>query len=120
MNDAQRDSCFQKMRGVAVSERVDRDSLAEVKLLGDLLDRSLYGRNRHHGRLIMADPVIASFGGEQEPRMAMRLPVIMKPVQCAGGKWHVAILGAFAAMNVHPTSIGVDISDLEMESFLQS
>ena len=49
----------------------------------------------------------------------MLLPVISEHVQRAFGKRNVTIFGAFAAMDVDRHSLGVNIADLQVESFFK-
>ena len=49
----------------------------------------------------------------------MLFPVVSEHVQCAVGKRQVTIFGAFAAMNVDRHSLGVNVADLQVESFFE-
>ncbi len=64
--------------------------------------------------------MITACGGEQEDRVAMRLPENAEGSQRRSGQRHVAILGPFAAMNVDHHSLTVEITNLQIDRFSDS
>ncbi len=81
LNDSQAEPRFEQVSGVRMSQRVDRDFLAEVDLLRDQLHRTL-GRRGAHGRIGSRHAgVLAAISGEQEQAVSMRSPIQTKPMK---------------------------------------
>ena len=56
---------------------------------------------------------------KQEFRIAMGDPVVSQQRQCRCGEWQKSIFGSLAAMDVNHHALGIDIADLQVESFFQ-
>ncbi len=94
-------------------------TLVPIELLENGFDDTLNGRFAHRafgrGRL----RVILAFGGKDPLFIAMSLVVLSEDLKrCLWQRDH-SILGSLSTMNVDQHAIGVDIGDLEMESFLE-
>ncbi len=61
--------------------------------------------------------MVTIYRGEQEDRVAVRLPEHAEGSQRRLGQRHVAILGPFATMNVDHHALAVEITDLEIHRF---
>ena len=108
------------MGGHAVPQRVRRNGLGEFEFLRNTFDAALNGagthrRRRHRGRL-----AVAPVGRKEQTRVAVLFPVV-SAVRCnvLSGSGNVTIFGAFAAMDVDRHSLGVDVADLQVESFFK-
>ena len=75
LDDFQRDTRFEKMGRVGMSQRVDTDFFAKVDLVDDLLHRFLHGALGHRVLAVAILLVVTTFGGEQQPRMSMGDPI---------------------------------------------
>jgi len=79
LDDTEADVGFQQMRGEAVSQRVDRNFLAEVQLMRDLLDGRLRRGHARRGfgsaERSRAERVVASIGRKEKLFVPMRDPV---------------------------------------------
>lgn len=114
------DTAFEKMGCVAVPKRMRADpAVVPVKLFKNRFDRSLDGRLAHGfvgGRSLR---VVLAFGWENPCLIAMSLVVFSEDEQSGFGQWYQTIFGTLATMDVNHHSIGLDILNLEIESFLQ-
>ena len=88
---------------------------AKVELLGDRLDGRLNRRDAHRGLRGGGVLSVASVGGEQPDRVAMREPESSQHLQRCRWQEQVAIFGSFAAMNVNHHSLAVDVTDLQAD-----
>jgi hypothetical protein len=117
LDEAQVDAGFEEMRRVAVAEGVDRDAFFEAELGDDTAQRALdCGLGQRLRRRVSLGPSTAE-GGEEEAWVAVGRPVAAEGVERACGKWDVAIDGAFAAVDMNEGACGVDVADLEGETF---
>ncbi len=124
LDDAQGNVGFQQVCREGVSQGVHRDFLAELELGGDLLDRPLSGGHAHRclGSALGAglERMIATVSGEEELRMLVRDPIPPQGIDGELADGDVAVLGTFAAMDVDHLALGVDVADLQVQSFAQS
>ena len=83
---------FEQMRGVRMSERVDMRGLLDAAGLEGEPEGALQGGTiQRHGRRGRALAGVA-FGGEDQARMAMRLPLLAQEFERALGQGDVTIL----------------------------
>ena len=61
-----------------------------------------------------------TFGGKEEDRIAVGFPLLAQEQQGALGQWDVAIPIAFAASDVEKHPFGIDVTDLEIQTFAQA
>ncbi len=124
LDDTQGHVGFQQVCCEGVSQGVHRDLLAELELGGDLLDRPLSGRHAHRclgsALGVGLERMIATVSGEEELRMLVRDPVPPEGIDGELADGDVAVLGTFAAMNVDHLALGVDVADLQVQSFAQT
>jgi hypothetical protein len=100
---------------------VDRDLLAELELLGDLLHGSLDGGLAHRGLGRRVALVMATVGGKEEVGMPMSRPVLSQPLERFGGQRYVSVLGPFASMDVNELTSGVSHQKVrEVEELLNN
>ena len=64
--------------------------------------------------------MVTTVSGEQPSWVPMSAPVPPEHVQSRAWQRDVAILGAFAAMDMDHAASAIDITDLQVESFLHS
>ena len=119
LDDFQRDALFQQMRGVRMAQRVRTDLLSEVELVGDQLHGVLDGGGAHRSLGGRHPGMLAAIGWKQKTFVSMCRPVATQLVQRVGRQGNVAILGTLAAMNVNQSSRGVDVTDLQVQSFAE-
>src|SRR5271165_4127947 len=112
LDQPQVDASLQKMGGVAVPQRVDRQRLAPAQLLHHPLHRMLYTVLRHGAVGGHSLAWVAADVREQPNRVAVSHPVFAEQGQSAGRQWHEAILGALATMDVHQHPCTVNVADL--------
>ena len=62
----------------------------------------------------------AAFGGKEQGWMPMGFPLLAQEEQGALGQWDVAILVAFAAADVKEHALGIDVADLEIQTFAKA
>ena len=117
LDEAQVDTGFEEVGGIAVTKRVDRDSLLDPEIRDDAakgtLDRGFGERSRR--RASSFPP--ASEGGKEESRILVRYPVTPEDFERALGKRHVAIDRALATVNVNAGARGVEVAHLERATF---
>lgn len=99
---------------------MDRDLLSKLNAVSNLLHRALYGRHAHRCFGERSRPMAPSFGGKEKLRMTMRGPVASQCHECGMREWNVPIFGSLAAMNVDQTTSRIDITDLKVQSLLQT
>ena len=58
-----------------------------------------------------------TFGGKEEDRVAVGFPLLAQEQQGALGQRDVAILIAFASPDVEEHALGIDVADLEIQTF---
>lgn len=111
---------LEQMRGIGVAQGVD------VGLFGDATGRegkpegSLQGGAAHwFGGSARAQATVP-LGGKEQERMAVRFPLLAQEQERAPGQRDVAILIALAGADVQEHALGIDIADLEPESFTQA
>ena len=61
-----------------------------------------------------------ALGGKEQCGMAMRFPLLAQEQQGALGQWDVAIPIAFASPDVEKHPFGIDVTDLEIQTFAQA
>ena len=103
---------------------MDRDFLAEVKLVGDRLHRPLHGGFTHRRiglrDTVLAQLMVATVGWEEPPSMAVGRPVGSQQFQRRRRQRNVAILGTLATVDVNQSTSGVDVTDLQVEPLVQT
>lgn len=114
------DTGFEQVGGIRMPQGMRGDFLSKVELFDNLLDGALNGRDAHRCGCLASPLVVASIGRKQQYSMAVRLPVVSQSEQGRLRQWDVAILGTFAAMDVDHHPPAVDVSDLQVEPFLQA
>lgn len=111
---------FVQMGGVAVSKRVSRDTaVAPVELMKDRLDNILNRRFAHRSIRRRCQFMISTFGRKNPSGIAMRRPVLTQKDESRLWQGNESIFGTFATVDVNQHPLGVDIGNLEMQSFLQ-
>jgi hypothetical protein len=63
---------------------------------------------------------VVAFGGEEQARMAMRLPALTEQEEGALGQWDVAVAVTLAGTDVEEHPLRVDVADFQVESFAQA
>jgi hypothetical protein len=63
---------------------------------------------------------VATVGGKEELGMPMGRLVLPQPEQRFGGERYVSVLGSFAVVDMHESPSRVDITDLQVQSFVES
>ena len=58
-----------------------------------------------------------AFGGKEQDRMTMGFPLLAQEEQGALRQWDVAVLITFAAADVEEHALGIDVADLEIQTF---
>ena len=125
LNQPQRNTGFEQMRGVAMPQRVRRNPLAEVDLPRDLFDRPLHSRDRHRSRRLRPSfhmrhaAMIPSISRKHKRPVLMCQPERPQHQQRRLRQRNVAILRALAAVNMHHHAFRVNISDVQIQRFLQ-
>ena len=61
-----------------------------------------------------------AFGGKEQGRMTMGFPLLAQEEQSALGQGNVAILITFAAADVEELALGIDVGDLEIQTFAEA
>ena len=94
------DAGLEQVGRVTMSERVDRDGLAESQLADDAAQGAL-DAGALHGAVGGGGPAVVAAGGGEEPgRMAMGGPVFAEGLQRARRQRDEAVLGALAVVDV--------------------
>ena len=117
MNLPQIHAGLEQMRCIRMSERVHRRVFIDTAFFERCAKRILHITVGHgpvgHGRF-----VVASAGRRKNPRgIAMRLPILAQPFKRDLRQRHVAILAAFAVMNVNEPATAINIADLQLCAF---
>lgn len=120
LDGAQIDSGFEEVGGVGVAQRMNSDSLftdCGIKLGAPkgALDTA-FG---HGSESLFGSFAVSAKGWKDKPRMAVGQPIAAQELQGRLGKRDVAILGAFATVDMDHHALAIDIGDFEMESFVQ-
>ena len=121
LDDAQVDSGFEEMGGVGMTKRMDRDSFftdCSIKLgaTKGALDTT-FG----HGSLsLFCSSAASTQGREEKAWVAVGEPIAAQEMESGLGQRDVAILGAFAAVDMDHHAGAIDIGDFEMESLVQA
>ena len=108
------------MRGDTVTQRVNRDFLFEPELFHDEFHTALHRRRIHRLRSAGGRFPVSPDGWEKQRRMTMRCPILAQDRQRTLGQGQVAILGTLPTMNVDHHPLGIEITGLQIQSFLQS
>ena len=111
---------FQQMRGVRMAQRLDMRGLLhaaglEGEAKGALQSRTIQ-RFSGRGRALAG----AAFGGEEQARMAMGLPLFAQEFERALGQRDVTILVALAGADVEKQALRINVADLQLEAFAQT
>jgi len=121
LDDAQIDSCFEKMSGIGVAEGMNGDGFL-VDTGSDLgtpegaLDTTL-----GHGRGSLLGSITSSAKSrEEETRMVVGGPIASEQMEGGKGEREVAVLGPLSPVDMDHHAGGVDIGDFEMETFVKS
>lgn len=61
-----------------------------------------------------------AFGGKDECRVTVRLPLLTQEMKGAFGQWDVTVLVALAAADVQEHAFGIDVAHLQSKTFAQS
>jgi hypothetical protein len=120
LDDPQIDSGFEEVSGIGVAEGMNGDSLfldssSNLGPAEDPLDTAF-----SHGKLsVLCSFAVSAKGREEETRMTVGSPIASEQMEGGLREGDVAILGAFAAVDMNHHAAGVDIRDFEMESFVK-
>jgi hypothetical protein len=121
LDDAQVDSGFEEMGGIGMTKRVYGNTLfmdcgIELGATESALDTA-FG----HGSLsLFCSRAASAEGWEEKARMAVGEPIAAQELKSGLGQRDVAILGAFAAVDMDHHAGAIDIGDFEMESLVQA
>jgi len=103
---------------------MNADLLAKAEVFRDLLHCSLNGRFAHRGRrfadAVFGEVMLSSICRKQKAWMSMTGPVVSQKSNGRRRQWHVPVLGSLATMDMNPASLGVDVTDLQMQRFIES
>ena len=111
---------FQQMSGIAVPQAVNVGRFLNATGLEGQTEAALEGGAAHRfsgGRGALA---AVAFGGEEQLRMAVGLPVRAQQVESALGQRDIAIAIAFATPDVQEPALAIDVLDLEVQALPQA
>jgi hypothetical protein len=120
LDDPQIDSGFEEVSGIRVAEGMNGDSLfldscSNLGPAKDPLDTAF-----SHGKLsVLCSFAVSAKGREEETRMTVGSPIASEQMEGGLREGDVAILGAFAAVDMNHHAAGVDVGDFEMETFVK-
>jgi len=121
LDDSQVDTGFEKMGGIGVAQGMNGDSLFvdSSRSLGTAegaLDTAF-----SHGKLsVFCACSTSAQGGEEEAGVAVSDPIAAEQMEGGLGERDVAILGAFATVDMDHHAGGINIGGFEVETFVKS
>ena len=120
LNDTQIDAGFEQMGGVAMAQRVDRDAFfAHAGLALGTLESALDTAFGHGTLGIFCAFAVSAKSWEEKMGMTVSAPVLAQQMKRGLRQRDVAVLGAFAAVDMDHHALTVDIADFEMEAFVK-
>ena len=111
---------LQQMSGVAVAQTVDMAGLLDAALFESQAEGALQGGAMDGFGGGSSALSVATLGREEQTGMAMGLPGLAQQLQGALRQRNVTVAVAFATADVSEHAFGVDVTDLQVESFAQA
>ena len=108
---------FEQMRGVGVAQRVNVRLLFDAAAIEGEAEGALQrGATHRFGRGARTQPAVA-FGGKEQDRMAVRLPLLAQENQGALWQRDVTVLIALARPDVQEHAFGINVTNLQAQAF---
>jgi hypothetical protein len=111
---------LQQMRGVGVAQRVDVGLFFHAAGLEGQAEGALQRGAAHWFGGRGGAQTAVTFGGKEQGRMTMSFPLLAQEQQRALGQRDVTILIALAPADVQEHALGIDVADLEIQTFPQA
>lgn len=111
---------FEQMSGVGVPQGVDVGDLFDAAFFESLAEGQLECGAGHRFGGGTSAPTAVALCGKEQGGMTMRLPLLAQQEQGAFGQGNIPILIALAGADVKEHALGIDVADLEPETFTQA
>ena len=111
---------LQQMRGIGVAQGMDVRRLFDAAGFEGEAEDALQRGPTHGLGGRPGTPAAVAFGGKEPLRMTMGFPLLAQPQQRALGQRDITILIALAGADMQEHPFGVDVADLETQTFTQA
>jgi hypothetical protein len=121
LNGADVVAIFEQVRGKRMAQSVNRNAFLDYTCSALGLAEGALDATFGHGALSLWGGFAASAERwEEKARMAVSAPVLAQQIESGVGQREIAVLGAFAAVDMDHHARAIDIGDFEMECFVKA
>jgi hypothetical protein len=121
LDDAEVDAGFEEMGGIAMAQGMDGDaSFVDCGFRFGPTEGALDAALGHGRRSRLCRRAASADGREEELGMVVGEPIAAEQLESGLGERHIAVLGAFAPVDMDHHALAVDIGGFEMEAFVES